>query len=318
MAYVEDLVSIVIPTYKRFDTLERAIKSVANQTYDKIEILVVDDNEPGDEYSQAVRELINGLKIGNLVLVTQPKHINGAAARNAGIRSARGEYISFLDDDDIIFPQKIEKQMAQLKALDKSYGGVSCLKIYFEGDKLTKVSEFWNCTSMQSFEVMSKQLNIQTGTVLLRRECLDETGYFDENLRRHQEVQLMSYFTDKYKVLLVKEVLTAIDGSDLSNRPDYNKLKVFKSDFFNSVRPLMSKYSKAENDFIIKNHMTELAWVLYRDVSKFRGFIELVKCFSNLKVLNSFITRLTERRDGKKRLDMYQDKELVLQLIKSK
>ena len=49
MAYVEDLVSIVIPTYKRLDTLERAIKSVAKQTYYKIEILGVDGNEPGDE-----------------------------------------------------------------------------------------------------------------------------------------------------------------------------------------------------------------------------------------------------------------------------
>lgn len=316
MAYVEDLVSIVIPTYKRFDTLERAIKSVANQTYDKIEILVVDDNEPGDEYSQAVRELINGLKIENLVLVTQPKHINGAAARNAGIRSARGEYISFLDDDDIIFPDKIEKQINVLKNLDESVGGVSCLKIFFEDDKPTKVSESWKCTQYQSFEIMSKQLNIQTGTVLLRRKCLDETGYFDENLRRHQEVQLMSYFTDKYKVILIDEVLTAIDGSDLSNRPNYNQLKVYKQDFFSSVNPLMQKYSKRKKRFIINNHKTELAWVMFRDINKTKGLFMLLECFVDINVMISFTKRLIESFKGKSRLERYAKKEYVQKLIK--
>ena len=128
--YTPGLVSVVIPTYKRSDTLERAINSVRNQTYRDIEILVVDDNVPGDVYSQSVKRLIDRLAYDNVTLVTQPKHINGAAARNAGIRKSNGEYISFLDDDDLIFPDKIEKQVAALKEMDETVGGVSSLKIF--------------------------------------------------------------------------------------------------------------------------------------------------------------------------------------------
>ena len=186
--YTPGLVSVVIPTYKRSDTLERAINSVRNQTYRDIEIVVVDDNVPGDVYSQSVKQLIDRLAYDNLTLVTQPKHINGAAARNAGIRKSNGEYISFLDDDDLIFPDKIEKQVAALKEMDETVGGVSSLKIFFKGQELTHISDTWECTDDQSFRVMSKQQSIQTCTVLLRRECLDETGYFDEHLFRHQEV----------------------------------------------------------------------------------------------------------------------------------
>ena len=315
--YTPGLVSVVIPTYKRSDTLERAINSVRNQTYRDIEILVVDDNVPGDVYSQSVKRLIDRLAYDNVTLVTQPRHINGAAARNAGIRKSKGEYISFLDDDDLIFPDKIEKQVAALKEMDKTVGGVSSLKIFFKGHELTHISDTWECTDDQSFRVMSKQQSIQTCTVLLRRECLDETGYFDEHLFRHQEVQLMSYFTNKYKIILLNEVLTIIDGSDLSNRPDYEKLKEYKAAYFQAISPLMEKYSERQCDFIYKNHMTELAWVMFRDISKVKGLLMLAKCFLNIKVLVSFIKRLNDKKEGRKRLADYKQKDYVLSLINS-
>ena len=109
--YTPGLVSVVIPTYKRSDTLERAINSVHNQTYRDIEILVVDDNVPGDAYSQSVKRLIDRLAYDNVTLVTQPRHINGAAARNAGIRKSKGEYISFLDDDDSLEEELFSSSM---------------------------------------------------------------------------------------------------------------------------------------------------------------------------------------------------------------
>ncbi len=128
--YEKGLVSVVIPTYKRSTMLTRAIRSVVNQTYKNIEILVVDDNEPGDEYSIAAKDLINNLNYSQVRLVTQPKHINGAAARNAGIREAKGEYICFLDDDDLYMPNKIERQLEELSKKSNEVGGVSCLKIF--------------------------------------------------------------------------------------------------------------------------------------------------------------------------------------------
>ena len=110
------LISCVIPSYKRADTLRRAINSVLAQTYCNMEVLVVDDNIAGDEYSKTLHEIIDEYKNDSRVrLVTQPMHINGAEARNAGIRAAQGEFIAFLDDDDEWLPTKLEKQMEILK-----------------------------------------------------------------------------------------------------------------------------------------------------------------------------------------------------------
>lgn len=315
--YVNDLVSVIIPTYKRSTLLTRAIKSVVNQTYKNIEILVVDDNEPGDEYSVAVKELIVKLRYPQVRLITQPKHINGAEARNAGIREARGEYICFLDDDDLYLPQKIERQLEVLSKKDETVGGVSCLKIFYKGEKLTHISESWKVSNHQSLDVMSKEQNIQTGTVLLRRRCLDETGYFNPKLRRHQEVQLISYFTDKYRIELVDETLIIIDVSDLANRPDYNKLKEFKEDFFKSVAPLLNKYSESDRDFVYKNHRTELAWVMYRDINRIKGVMLLLECFTSWRVFKSFLNRYLGKKKDYNKIKNYPYKDYILSLIKS-
>ena len=91
MSYIEGLVSVIIPTYKRADKLKRAIDSVLRQTYSNFEILVVNDNEIGDEYTENLKNLISKITDSRVYLIMQERHINGAAARNAGIRASKGE-----------------------------------------------------------------------------------------------------------------------------------------------------------------------------------------------------------------------------------
>ena len=77
----------------------RAIDSVLAQTYNNLEVLVVDDNIPGDEYSKEVKKKIDRYKKDKRIkLIIQKQHINGAVARNMGIRNAKGEYVAFLDN----------------------------------------------------------------------------------------------------------------------------------------------------------------------------------------------------------------------------
>ena len=120
------LVSIIIPTYKRATMLHRAIASVLEQTYSNIEVLVVSDNEPDDEFTAQARMTVESFNDYRVRLITQEKHINGAVARNVGIKASKGEFISFLDDDDYYEKDKIEKQVALLSSLDDSWGGVCC------------------------------------------------------------------------------------------------------------------------------------------------------------------------------------------------
>lgn len=302
--YIQGLVSVVIPTYKRFDTLSRAIKSVTFQTYSNIEILVVDDNEPGDNYSCGVRKMVSDLKIPNLRLITQERHINGAAARNAGIMEAKGEYIAFLDDDDMWLPNKIEKEIDFIRGLPDQVGAVSNRKVFYKDGRIDHVSEEWKADANQNFKVISKQLNIQTCTLLIKRECLDETGYFDPNLRRHQEVQLMGCFTTKYRVEFLNEILTVIDNSDVMNRPNSEKLMEYKKDYFNSLDSVISTYSKHKQKLIYAHNMTEVAYALYRDGKRTEGIKMLAGCLIYPSVLYAFIVRLLYKRNSRQ-VDKY-------------
>lgn len=308
--YIAGLVSVVIPTYKRFDTLERAIKSVCYQTYKNIEILVVDDNVPGDQFSVGVRGLVESLSIPTLKLVTQNRHINGAAARNAGIHEARGEYIAFLDDDDLWLPEKIEREVKYLLQQPQSVGGVSNRKIFYKDGKVDHVSETWRATPNQNFEVMTKQQNLQTCTLLLKRRCLDETGYFDPKLNRHQEVQLMTFFTQKYSVVFLDQILTVIDCSDVMNRPNAEKLRIFKEDFFLAISPVMKSYSRHKQKLVYAHNMTEVAYAIYRDEGAIKGLSELLKCVKYPSVLAAFLKRYMNKRKGRKIDDVVSQKDM--------
>ena len=127
------LVSCIIPSFKRTDTLKRAIDSILAQTHKEIEVLVVDDNIPGDEYSNALKDILKEYD-ERVILVTQKKHINGAVARNEGVKASHGSFIAFLDDDDEWLPTKIERQLAIMKSYP-NISGVAGGASLWRGDK---------------------------------------------------------------------------------------------------------------------------------------------------------------------------------------
>lgn len=300
--YNKGLVSVIIPTFNQVDTLERAINSVIEQTYPFIEILVIDDNDPESNNSKEVNSLINNIQCSYLTLITQDKHINGAAARNVGIRSAKGEYIAFLDDDDLWLPKKIELQVSALRNLDNSYGGVSTKKIYICNGKFTHISEKWSVNEYQNFKIMAKLLNVSTCTLLLKHYALDETGLFDENLHRHQEIQLLAFFTFKFKLGLIDEILTIIDISSVGNRPSAEVLRKYKLDYLKAIEPITSMYGKHKKDLICAHNMTEVSWAIYRDENKVIGILDLLKYCKYPSVSFYFLQRVVQKYINRKKL----------------
>lgn len=256
--YVKGLVSVIVPTYKRSDMLLRCINSVLNQTYKNIELIVVNDNEKGDEYSLQLYEKLSSVTDERFRFIEQEKHINGAVARNFGIKNATGEYICFLDDDDYINDNKIERQVEELSKLDSSYGGVSCLLTQVKNGKLTMVKLPYSTKNLME-RVLSRRVRIGTGAVLFRRKALDDAGYFDEGLMRHQDVQLFAYFASKYKLKLIKEYLYVVDISDGQNRPSAEKLYEIKRSYYKSVAPLFDKLTKRQVEKIYIMHDVEIA-----------------------------------------------------------
>ena len=105
------LVSVVIPTYSRPELLPRAVNSVVKQTYQNLEILVVDDNAEDPDSRSQVAEILDSFHDERIRLIRNQRNLGGALSRNVGIENSHGEFIAFLDDDDEYYPTKIEKQL---------------------------------------------------------------------------------------------------------------------------------------------------------------------------------------------------------------
>lgn len=114
-SYTIPLVSIIIPTYGRADMLGRAVDSVLNQTYQNIEIIIVNDNTKDSIYYEATIKVIETYKYNKKIkVISIGVNVGGGLARNLGIEKAKGEYVSFLDDDDYYYHDKIKKQLEHI------------------------------------------------------------------------------------------------------------------------------------------------------------------------------------------------------------
>ena len=278
---VKGLVSVVMPTYKRSEMLTRAIDSVLNQTYANIELIVVNDNDPHDLFTSQLKERVKKYEDDpRFKLVIQEKHTNGAVARNLGIAKCKGEFIAFLDDDDWWDKDKIRIQKECFDRLDESYGVVSCRIIRFSNNipvaRLPKYKE-----GNVYVDILSLTCDYATGTLLFRKRALDDCGYFDEKLLRHQDLQVLSNVCFKYKLKFVDRFLHFCDIDDNSNRPDVEKIIKAKRMFFLSIACNFSSLSFFKRRAIKKIHKVEIGYVELKNKKRLRGFINVIQILTS-------------------------------------
>lgn len=272
------LVSIIIPTYKRANMLKRAIMSACRQTYQNIEIIVISDNEPDDEFTQFAQQTVKAISDNRIRFITQKKHKNGAVARNVGIRESQGEYITFIDDDDYIDSEKIAKQVTLLQSLDKTWGGVCCrYKVYRKGC-LVEVMPLFKSGYVYK-DIIMRLIKTQTNSLLLRKEALLDSGLFDENLKRHQDIQLLARFTYKYKLYCQDEFLNNLDQDDNQNRLKPKEIIALKKAFFNSVNDILDSFSTFDKYRLKLLTQFDIGALYFINGDKLKG---LKKCLSIL------------------------------------
>lgn len=288
------MISCVIPTYKRCDSLGRAIDSVLAQTYDNLEVLVVDDNERGSIESQAVKDMLTHYTDPRVKYVEQVKHINGAEARNAGVRASKGDYIAFLDDDDEWLPEKLKKQIAILNA-DSTIDGVSCLYQELADGKVFHSCPPYSGDGLHK-KVFQREVAVFTSTILLRKKALLEAGLFDNTLRRHQDLQLLLDFTKEHKMEVLNEYLVKLHSDSNINRPTYERLVTIKKDFFRAVAPHLELYSKREQRQIKAAHRFELAFAAIKEHRWLTGIKQIAKVGISIPAYKNFLKRIKDRK----------------------
>ena len=209
---MKDLISIIIPTYKRSEMLERAINSCLNQSYENIEIIVVDDNNPDTEYRKNTSSFMKKYQ-GNKKIryIKMKSNGGGALARNKGIEISKGQYIAFLDDDDYFLDDKLKKQLEFMKKnnLDASFTG--CETYDETKGNLIKVKHYNNFKDYNDvFKFHLVEMIVGTQTFMYKKEVLEKIGGFSK-VPAGQEFYLMyKTLMAGYKVGYLDEILTRL------------------------------------------------------------------------------------------------------------
>lgn len=193
-----ELVSIILTTYNRAYILPRTLDNLMEQTYSNIEIIIIEDCSD-DKTSEVVKSYItSGKKKFPLKYYRNSKNLGLPGARNIGIRHAKGKYITFMDDDDLILPQKTELQVRKLQATNTKV--CYCGMLWVDSGKVVKKGI-----------TMNPKVAMENGnavTALYHKTVFDEIGGFDEKFR-------YSFEDGEFLVRLNKEFESCFVKDDL-------------------------------------------------------------------------------------------------------
>lgn len=195
------LVSVVIPFHGRIAWLEQAVDSVMSQTFGNFELILVDDGSPEDPSA------IRTLKDERVKLLRQ-ENKGRSAARNAGVWAAKGNYIAFLDSDDLFLPQKLEKQVALMESNPNALlSHTSYLRIDSSGRVLEEAES--GGFSGNVYPRILTSCPIATPTVMVRAEAF-KTFSFEEGVHIGEDIILWSRISRVSQVLGIIEPLSLV------------------------------------------------------------------------------------------------------------
>lgn len=195
------MISVIIPTYNRAGILPRAVNSVLKQSYGNLELIIVDDAS-GDDTDNVV-SCFNDKRIR---YIRHEKNKGGSAARNTGITVSGGDFIGFLDDDDEWMPDKLEKQMAKFMIVKKEVGLIYCGTRILEGNRVLVTYYPVEKGDLRTRLLLGTTIG-GTDPALVKKECFDEVGLFDENLKSCQDWDMWKRISEKYEFDFVPEIL---------------------------------------------------------------------------------------------------------------
>jgi glycosyltransferase involved in cell wall biosynthesis len=199
---VRPAVTVVITTFNRATIVGRAIRSVLAQTFQDWELIVVDDCST-DETEQAVRSFSDG----RITYLRHDRNRRQAAARNTGIRRARGEFVAFLDDDDEWMPEKLQKELEVFRNSDPEVGLVYSGRMMLDQQgRVVKIRIPAECGWVHE-ALLEWDLIGSPSRVMVKKQVLDHLGGFDETFLNCEDYELWLRVTKVSKIACVPHCL---------------------------------------------------------------------------------------------------------------
>lgn len=185
--FIQGLVSVIIPTYNRYELLNHSIRSVLANTYKNVEIIVINDCSTDQRYYSGDLEKYEKTTIIHLPVNMRVKHHVSAAqgmTRNHGLEKARGEWIAFLDDDDFYLETKIEKQLETMKMNNILFSTTNMYMINHRSVNMDKLDFNTICihneneheNKILNLEIVTKHNHIANSSVIIHHTIVKKTG----------------------------------------------------------------------------------------------------------------------------------------------
>lgn len=199
------LVSIITAVYNGEKYLEETLLSIFAQTYQNYELIIIDDGSPSRECQKICQKYAGRLKY----FFQENKGLSGA--RNRGLKEAKGEYIAFVDQDDLWLPKKLEKQVEHFERLRED--GIPVGLVYtplIEIDETSReISRSSYGASGNLFAELIYTNNIGTpSSVMTRRDIIEQCGVFDENIVSYSDWELFIRIAHRYEIHCLNQYLT--------------------------------------------------------------------------------------------------------------
>jgi glycosyltransferase involved in cell wall biosynthesis len=241
-----------MPTYNRDILIKESIESIINQTYSDFELLIISDGSTDN--TEAVVKAFNDERIKYFSIENSGRP---AVPRNYGIKQSQGKYIAFCDDDDLWTPSKLQKQVFFMEAHPDTFLTYGFAESF--GDPLDSGSLLHTkkeSMMAESFEILLLGNKIPLFTVMLRKECLTETGVFDDNpdLKALEDYDLWLRIAMKYKISCIPEMLGRY-------RKHPNNVSINRVELRKKHLPILEKF--AQNGWADKSLLRKARSILY-------------------------------------------------------
>ncbi|MGN5653221.1 glycosyltransferase family 2 protein [Bacillus sp. Brlt_9] len=253
------LVSVIVPLYNAEKYIEETMESILNQTYKNIEIVIVDDGSK-DRSSSIVKNLKK--KYPEQIKYILQENQGVSVARNTGIENASGEYISFLDSDDLWHPTKIEKQITSMQKNNMNACYCGYMNFYEEtGERVENTTNFVKGNMTKAF--LTHQVFAQTSTWIFKKSIvMDHNIRFTPGCSWGEDLEFLFKLMSVTNVCYVDEYLTyyrILSGGNLSsNYKDYELKTTKELEVFNRMKDWIHNKSKD----LITDDSTELIEIL--------------------------------------------------------
>lgn len=206
MSQKTPVVSVILPTFNRADLVLESIQSILGQTYRDFELIVIDDGSVDN-----TRELLSPMAKEGLLKYAYQENAGLPAARNHGIRLARGSFITLLDSDDLYVAEKLEKQVSYFE----KYPEAQIVQCWFS--KFNDQSADLGVRDTSWFEgqiypdiLLQWSVLMAVPCVMMRREAFDKVGLFNESLRWGEDLDLWRRVSRQFPFHMIPESLVKV------------------------------------------------------------------------------------------------------------